>query len=89
MVAMEKGKYVKPLNCCFGTNFIVYHDCFPSESDSESTSESSDGESSPWPENANIGTFDNNVSISKRRIRQQQWRNSKRRFVGCPSSFLN
>ena len=63
---------------------------FPSESDSESTSESSDGElhtASQSSESANIGTFDNNVWISKRRIRRQQWRNSKRRFVCCPSSM--
>ena len=60
---------------------------FPSESDSESTSESSDGESSQSSECANLGTFDNNVWISKLRIRRQPWRNSKRRFVCCPSSM--
>ena len=60
--------------------------CFPSESDSESTSESSDGKSSQSSKSENIGTFDNDVWISKRRIRRQQWRNSKRRLVCCPSS---
>ena len=60
---------------------------FPSKSDSENTCESSDGELSQSSESANIGTFDNNVWISKRRIRRQQWRNSKRRFVCCPSSM--